>query len=210
MVWINFNLLKWSAEEFGRTLDDIVWPVYSSGLEKFAEAFERSKAHFLSGEAGIEDQDMVSHLSWIEEEFRQRRAALSAMTLSILAREILSFNEELLRAVKSRCTLQVSLPKRSGLGRQVAEYRGYILIDIEAASHFETAREVVLARNAALHNDNTAHKDYRKQTAERLLDEAGEINFTPALLGRFIGELKLYAFWLADTVSNALPPARER
>jgi hypothetical protein len=51
---------------------------------------------------------------------------------------------------------------------------------------------------------------YRKQTAERLLDEAGEINFTPALLGRFIGELKLYAFWLADTVSNALPPARER
>jgi hypothetical protein len=208
MVWINFNVLKWSAEEFGRNLDEVVLSTYSLGLAGFSEAFARSENHFKSGAAGIEDQDVGSYLGWIEEEFRQRRAALSAMALSLLAREIHSFHEELLRAVKSRCVLKTPLTKRSGLLRQIAEYRGYIAIEIEKGSNFETAREITLARNLALHPDGRSQREYREQTKQRLMDEANEMNFTTDLLMQFIEELKVYATWLAATVSDNLPPSK--
>lgn len=201
MVWLNFNWLTWNSEQFGRRLDDIVRPVYASGLERFTAECLRSKAELSSAEASLDQQELSSYLDWVDEEFRQRCVALSAMVLSLLARDLTSYLDELLRTMGRQFTTDQTFRQRSRLLRQVAEYHARFAIDLEAGTHFETVREIVLARNDALHRDSVPQPDYLGLTSRRLVDEAGELNLTPELLDRLIAESKIFASWIAGQLS---------
>jgi hypothetical protein len=207
MVWLNFDWFKYSAQQQCKSLDEIVKPIYTAAYAQFEQAYaeDMKRAGALDE---VEEVDRGSYENSLREEFREQRAALATMALSLLAKSVTNHLRQTTRWLDKRFPPKSEVTGKSELDRLVSEYRSRFTIDLEKLTRFRTVREVVLARNSILHNDGQPTKDYLEQTEVRFLDEAKEINLTSETLGIAIYELKEFVSALGQAFRE-MAEARE-
>ena len=212
MSWINFDWLKWHADQFGQRLDETILPIYRNAFKLFSDERDKHKTEAHAPDtpaARLDEGELWSYLGWLDEEFRARRVALAMMIFALLAREIESFLDEFLRAVGREFPTDEKFGGKSKLLKRCAEYQARFGFDIQKGAGFDTVREIVLARNDAVHFESVPQKDYLAQTETRFLDEAGQLSLTPELLIQVSGELKVFVFWLAETLTDRVKRQRQ-
>jgi hypothetical protein len=212
MSWINFDWLKWHADQFGQRLDETILPIYRNAFKLFSDERDKHKTEAHAPDtpaAQLDEGELWSYLGWLDEEFRARRVALAMMIFALLAREIESFLDEFLRAVGREFPTDEKFGGKSKLLKRRAEYQARFGFDIQKGAGFDTVREIVLARNDAVHFESVPQKDYLAQTETRFLDEAGQLSLTPELLIQVSGELKVFVFWLAETLTDRVKRQRQ-
>jgi hypothetical protein len=207
MTWINFNWFKWNAEQQGNSLDKTVKGIYEVAYKQF----EKSYTDDLKGadESGLEAQDRHNYKDFLHEEFRDQRAALALMTLSVLAKSLVLQLKQTAHGLNRNFPRQGDFKGKSELDRLAAEYQQRFGIVLDELAHFGTVREVVLARNSIFHGAGSPSGDYLEQTKARFLDEAMAINLTPELVDTIVTELKEFYVALAAALTDMYQAAAE-
>jgi hypothetical protein len=191
MVRVSFDQFLWLAEQEAKKLDSTAKPIYHSAHEQLFDAYITS-TKAANETTDLHEPDRSIYLDWLAEEYRQQRVALAAMTFAALARTVVLHLKSLLNWVGGQFPIQFPVQGSSELDRIIAEYQSRFRITLEELPHFATVREVVLARNSALHGEGQPSDHYIKRTEARCLDDSGDLNFTPELLDTFVEELKLF------------------
>jgi hypothetical protein len=198
MVRIDFDLVLWLSEQEAKKLDTTAKPIYYSAYNQLYDAYRIAVGNAKAAE-GLDAADRSSYLDWLAQEYQQQRAALAAMTFALLARTVVQYLGSMLRLDRRHFRLQ--LPPEN-LDKLIAEYQSTLGISLEGLFHFATVREVVLARNSALHPGGKSIEDYMLKTEKRCLDEFGNINLTPELLEALVAELKQFVTELGREMSQ--------
>jgi hypothetical protein len=100
--------------------------------------------------------------------------------------------------------LQRHIKGKSKFLKQIDEFDARFGINLCSGIGFAGVREIILARNDAIHSENRPTKDYLDQTQQRFLDEAGELNLSPELLVQVTNELKEFCVWLANVLTTII------
>jgi len=197
MVWINFDHFLWLAEQGAKKLDTTAKPIYQSAYKQLSDAYELA-AKDARETGGLDEPDRSNYLDWLKEEYQQQRVALAAMTFAVLERTVRLHMRSMLSWTGNRR----EAPPQS-LDKIIVEYQSRFGISVKGLSHYDAVREVVLARNAALHTEGLPSEDYMQQTGKRCLDELGSLNLSPELLDAFVEELKRFVTELGLEMSLA-------
>ncbi len=199
MVRVNFDQFLWLAEQEAKKLDTTAKPIYCSAYKQLSDAYAIAAKGARETE-GLDEPDRSYYLDWLKEEYQQQRVALAAMTFALLERAIRLYLRSMLSWVGNGSR---DGPLPENLRNIVAEYHRRLGISVETLHHFATVREVVLARNSALHTEGQPSKDYMQQTERRFLDELGDLNLAPELLETLVEELKQFVTELGQEMSQA-------
>ena len=195
MVWIDFDWLKYEAEQFQGSLNHRIREAHRAAYAVLRKAHEEATEELqaeLNSATDDESRELTSQVIDYEElRWIWQTEALAAMALTLLASRTESFlNEHWHRFDKTHPPDSERSKRGSKLLKMVRKYRTRFNVDLETICGFETVREVVLARNCCVHNGNSPDKDYKTQsTTKRLLSTTGNINLTPEDLDIIIGEL---------------------
>ena len=84
------------------------------------------------------------------------------MTLSLLTKSMVLHFKKITNGL-SRFPVRGEVKGQSELERIVSEYQQRVGVSLESVAHFETVREIVLARNSVFHGDGPTSKDYHAQ-----------------------------------------------
>jgi hypothetical protein len=202
MVRINFDQFIWLAEQEAKKLDTTTKLIYYSAHKQLSDAYSIAATHARETEE-LDEPDRSYYIDLLAEEYREQRAALAAMTLALLWRTVKFYLDSMVAWLENRFPPQFSPTGKSELDRTVDEYRSRFGVELEGLSHFATVREVVLARNSALHNGGQPIHDYMDRTERHCLDQGGHLNLTPELLETLVGELKQFITELGREMSRA-------
>jgi hypothetical protein len=216
MTW-NLDWLDFELGQYQDSLHHRVGAAYQAAYKVLEDAFQTAKKKLeqdLKNEKDDEQREWGGQLiSYEDERWLEQQEALAAMALALLSTLTKSFLDE----QKGR-NLNKSHPLdpkgyggkgKSQLLKQIDEYNARFGVNLEKLEHFETVREVELARNSCLHNEGIPTEDYLKLTQKRLLDENRNINVTPKQLDSLIGELCRFADSLSKTMKEIRKTAVE-
>jgi len=199
MVRIRFDYFLWLAEQQAKKLDTTARPIYFSAYKQLADAYGIAAKDARETEE-LDETDRSYQLNWLKEEYQQQRVALAAMTFALLERTVNLHMRSMLGLVGNRFR---HAPPPEKLHKIIVEYQSQFGIRVKGLLHYDTVREVVLARNGALHTEGLPSADYMQQTEKRCLDELGYLNLTPELLDTFVEELKQFVTELGQEMSEA-------
>jgi hypothetical protein len=195
---LNFDLIIYEAQIFGQTLDQTVIRIHSDAFGALASAFEKQNEaveQWSEEDTGISNGQLETY---IREEWMVQVRALTTMTLTLIETQLHGFlktNGAFLARYLQRDKERYGA--KAWFLRVIAEYEERYGIKLEGVPGFETCREVVLARNACVHEECRPTEDYMQQTARRFLGDDGLLVLNRETLIHATDNLKSFANALA-------------
>ena len=207
---LNFDLIAYEVQLFGQTLDQTVIHIHSNAFDALATGFERQSegvAEWSEEDSGISKDQ---YEDFIRKEWMVQIRALTTMTFSLLATQLLGFIKTTNGAFLARHYQPCKSRKKeiSVLLQIAAEYRECYGIEFNDLPGVETCREVLLARNACIHGDCAPSVDYITKTARQFLGTDGRLILNEGTLAIATNDMKSFAGALARVTRERVDAAK--
>jgi len=213
MTWQKFDWLFHEATLFREDLQGAA-RIHSAAYETLTRAHDDHLKQLESDRSTFagDPQDLAQYKDWLEYERAEQTDALAAMYLSLVASMLEGFLDRAKKPLDRVHPASSNYQGASKLAKRISEYRQRFGIELESLPQFATVREIILARNACVHNDSAPTEDYNAQTRRRYVDQRGKINLTPDQIEQSAAELAEFAEALTDQLcrvrDEAKPPLR--
>ena len=207
---LNFDLIAYEVQLFGQTLDQTVIHIHSNAFDALATGFERQSegvAEWSEEDSGI---SKGQYEDFIRKEWMVQIRALTTMTFSLLATQLLGFIKTTNGAFLARHYQPCKTGKKetSEFLRIAAEYRECYGIEFNDLPGIETCREVVLARNACIHSDCALSDASMRRTARQFVGTDGQLILDKDTLAIATNDMKSFAGALARVTRERVDAAK--
>jgi hypothetical protein len=181
---LRFDPLAWEYEEFKMQLDQVLVPFHEAAiieLQKIHSEKEEALREAMSEPAKLGDEgewQLQRDYQRLEGQIAKERERLSGWLALVYLVIILDLKLEKLKSL-----LDESRPPtgkyqgKSQLERTIDEYQKRFDIHLESHPNFPFIRELVLARNAVVHNAGKPTNDYLKLPNPHFLDKIEKVEF---------------------------------
>jgi hypothetical protein len=184
--------------------------IHSDAFDALAAGFDRQSegvAEWSEEESGI---SKGQYEDAIRKEWMVQIRALTTMTFSLLATQLLGFIKTTNGAFLARHYQPCKTGKKenSEFLQIAAEYRECYGIEFNDLPGVETCREVLLARNACIHCDCAPSVDYITKTARLFLGTDGRLILDEGTLAVATNDMKSFAGALARVTRERVDAAK--
>src|SRR6185437_3522847 len=125
-----FDWFQWDAEQRAKGLDATVKAIYDVAYLKF----EKAHSDDLKGTESLDldENDRGNYIDFLNEEFRDQRAALALVTLSLLAKSMVLHFKQITNGLNRQFPARGEVKGKSELERIVSEYQQRFSISLES------------------------------------------------------------------------------
>lgn len=198
MTWITLDFLRHEATFFANDLNDLVVKIYEGAFQVLTQVHANHMKEYEEFYAKASGDENAQEEIWQgrdaeDHKFLEQTESLGAMTLAILASLIEGLLDKAKGYLKNTHPAKPNgYPGKSKLQRRVAEYEDRFGIRLNDLPGFDAVIEVVLGRNCCLHKDGEPDDDYKSQTKQTLLDQAGKVSVSLNQLHKIVADLKQF------------------
>jgi len=201
MAWKDFNLFDFEREGFSHTFDEIVLPILDASEQRFNQREQEIDSEYdaalLEESNEAERRDARGWAAYKQTMLDEQREVIGAALLNVLCLAMKDSLESMSRYFKASHPAEDKYPGKSWLDKKQAEFKGRFQIDFQDAKEFSRVRELVLARNASVHQNEGTLNEYREKVSEpRFLSDDGFLTFEKGPLVESFVDSNKFVEWV--------------
>jgi hypothetical protein len=195
MSWQSLDWLKVEADEFIDELKSPITGIYWRMAEEFRDAQDRRTTELRKSVTA----DNVSLLDWSDDLKRRQEQLLTAMVLTVTYRSVEDLLTRLSRYFIPRHAPELQIRNRDLSKLEILRLKyQHIDVPLTAQREFALLKQLQLARNCCVHNQNVPPDEYLEQFPKsNWLNDAGNITITEKRWEELVERLTI---WASDLV----------
>jgi hypothetical protein len=204
MGWKDFDWLEAEKDIFASEVREVVLPLYQAATERISQWRRHNEAQYRAAIAEAKDDwavtDAHGQAAWRETRYDEQEQAVGSLALHHLCTALKLALTDATRFFKQ------SHPRSAGaysgehwLARLKNEYVCRFGVDFDKAPvPIERIEELALARNAGLHWEGDALREYEEKVSEPRFLESGIVKVSPQQLDAAISDAQRFVGWAVD------------
>jgi len=214
MAWKNFDWLEAEKNIFASEVEEVILPLYRGAMERIAEWKKHSQAEYEAAVGQAKDDwaliDAQGNAAWQDTRYDEQEQAIGSLALHHLCTALkvaLTDATRFFRQSHPRAAQGYS--GKHWLARLRNEYRERFGIDFERAPvPIERIEELALARNAGLHWESDALREYEEKVSKPRFLKFEVVVVSQDKLDAAIADARAFLGWAVDQLKLLARPQR--
>jgi hypothetical protein len=209
MGWQKFDFLEAEKAMFAAEIREVILPLYEAGVAKILELKKQTHMRFekatMEAKSEAEQTDALGQAAYEDTRYDEQNQAIGSLALHHLCIALRVALADATRFFKkSHPRLVTRYPGKNWFARLQDEYKARFGIDFEKApTPIAKIEELALARNAGLHWDGDAVKEYKQRVPKpRFLDFGCIVRVRPGDFTEAVAEAETFLGWVIDQLKE--------
>ncbi len=208
MAWQKFDFLDVEKAIFASEIKDVILPMYRVGVDRISDRKKQIQERFekamSQAKTESDETDARGQASYEETRCDEQLQAIGSLALHHLCTALkVALIDATRFFAESHPRSAEGYPGKSWLGRLQDEYNKRFDIDFENAPvPLANIEELALARNAGLHWDGEAIREYEHKVLKPRFLHWGIVQVSPAEFDKAISEAESFVNWVIDQLKQ--------
>ena len=209
MGWQNFDFLEAEKAMFSAEIREVILPLHEAGLAKILELKKQTQVRFGKAAAEAKNEaehtDAIGQAAYEDTRYDEQNQAIGSLALHHLCIALkVALSDATRFFTKSHPRLAARYQGKNWFARLQDEYEARFGIDFEKVpTLIANIEELTLARNAGLHWDGDAVKEYAQRVPKpRFLDFGCIVRVRPENFAKAVAEAETFLSWAIDELQK--------